>query len=445
MAEDYARLFRDAPIGIFRSDREGRITRANPALVRLLGFDSEEEVLRLDLGEDVYADASTREDLIRQFGRGAYSGVAARWVRADAEVITVRLSGRPIHDDDGRLRGFENFVEDVTERREAERALDRVLFSSGAVLFRLRVGDDGSFEPEWVSDSVEEVLGYEPPECLDPGWWSSGIHPDDREATFQAVSRVLTDGEVVHEYRFRAKDGSYRWIRDEGHLLRDSAGRPREVVGVWTDITTERECLEELRRSEERFRALTAAAPDGIVTLDRGGRINYLNAAAQEIFGYDPGELLGRHFIDLFPERFHHINREALDRMLEAPSPESLRARSLLGVRKDGTEFPTEVAFTVDPRREGLAVTAIIRDVTDRVEIQAERSLLRSGYGVHRDASGRERGIVPICSGCKSLKDEAGEWQPVETYVRERAPVEFSHGLCDDCAKSLYGSLAEGE
>jgi len=50
-------------------------------------------------------------------------------------------------------------------------------------------------------------------------------------------------------------------------------------------------------------------------------------------------------------------------------------------------------------------------------------------------------GLLPICSQCKKIRDQTGDWQPVETYIRERSAAEFSHGFCPDCLVSLYPEL----
>ncbi len=55
----------------------------------------------------------------------------------------------------------------------------------------------------------------------------------------------------------------------------------------------------------------------------------------------------------------------------------------------------------------------------------------------------RLEGLLSICAGCKSVRDEGGVWVPVERYVRERAEVEFSHGLCPDCLRRLYPDFAD--
>ena len=50
-------------------------------------------------------------------------------------------------------------------------------------------------------------------------------------------------------------------------------------------------------------------------------------------------------------------------------------------------------------------------------------------------------GFIPICANCKKIRDEKGEWSPVETYIRDRSKAEFSHTVCPECGKALYGDL----
>ena len=118
-------LIQSAVYGIYRSSaKHDRFLSVNPALVRMIGYGSEEEVLALRLSRDLYADPDQRQRLMQQFLRkNDIDSVEARWVRADGRVITVRLSGRVVHDADGGVSGFEMIAEDVTERRHLEEQL----------------------------------------------------------------------------------------------------------------------------------------------------------------------------------------------------------------------------------------------------------------------------------------------------------------------------------
>ena len=55
------------------------------------------------------------------------------------------------------------------------------------------------------------------------------------------------------------------------------------------------------------------------------------------------------------------------------------------------------------------------------------------------------QGILPICSHCKKIRDDQGCWQKVEKYIRDRSEVEFSHGICPECAKEFWGDYLDGD
>jgi len=122
--EQYEAMIENAAYGIYRSSLDGRFLKINPALVQMLGYQSEAEVLALDLGRDVYVNAEQRQHLIARFrDTERIQGVEAEWQRKDGHRIVVRLSGRPVHSEQGDLLGFEMMAEDVTEQRALEHAL----------------------------------------------------------------------------------------------------------------------------------------------------------------------------------------------------------------------------------------------------------------------------------------------------------------------------------
>lgn len=122
--EDYLGLVEDAIYGVYRSDPAGRFLAVNRALVRMLGYSSEEELLSVDVTTDVYADPMQRRVLIEQYRNAErIKGLEVEWKRRDGSKVLVWLSGRTIHDDRGVLVGFEMIAEDVTERRTLEAQL----------------------------------------------------------------------------------------------------------------------------------------------------------------------------------------------------------------------------------------------------------------------------------------------------------------------------------
>lgn len=120
----YRGLVEHATYGIYRSTPEGRFTEVNPALVEMLGYESREALLKVDLYRDIYRDPGERFALVEKFrDRSRFLESEAHWLRRDGTPITVRLSGRVIRSAEGKLEGFEVVVEDLTERKGLEEQL----------------------------------------------------------------------------------------------------------------------------------------------------------------------------------------------------------------------------------------------------------------------------------------------------------------------------------
>jgi PAS domain S-box-containing protein len=182
-----------------------------------------------------------------------------RAVRPNGDIRIIHSQGELTRDETGRPRRLFGIIRDITEQRRAERALvaaerrlEHVVASSPAVLFTLRV-DDGQFQAiSWMSENIETMLGYRVQETLGADWWLGNIHPDDRDAVVnQFRSEILSNNYFSSEYRFRHKDGRYRWIRGESRLLRDAGNQPAEVVGSLSDITDRKRLEDQFRQSQK--------------------------------------------------------------------------------------------------------------------------------------------------------------------------------------------------
>jgi PAS domain S-box-containing protein len=121
---DYRTLVEHAAYGIYRSTPDGQFLAVNSALVRMLGYGSERELLSTDLPRDIYADPSQRLRLMDQYrDADLFEGVEAQWKRKDGTPVLVRLSGRPVRRSGGEIECYEMIVEDVTDRKALEEQL----------------------------------------------------------------------------------------------------------------------------------------------------------------------------------------------------------------------------------------------------------------------------------------------------------------------------------
>ena len=121
----YSDLVKQAPLGIYRSTPSGRFVSANPALARILGYASTDEVLALDMARDVYADPDERRRLVEQdtYTNQVYEELEATWKKQDGTRIRVQLSVRASRDAAGRVEFYEAFVRDITSQRQLEAQL----------------------------------------------------------------------------------------------------------------------------------------------------------------------------------------------------------------------------------------------------------------------------------------------------------------------------------
>jgi PAS domain S-box-containing protein len=119
--ERFRGLYENATIGLYRTTPEGRILMANPAAVRMLGYDSFDELAQRDLEEMGFASACARGEFRQRLeSEGVITGLESAWLRKDGSIIFVRESARAIRDERGKVLYYDGTFEDVTERKRAE-------------------------------------------------------------------------------------------------------------------------------------------------------------------------------------------------------------------------------------------------------------------------------------------------------------------------------------
>jgi signal transduction histidine kinase len=108
---------------------------------------------------------------------------------------------------------------------------------------------------------------------------------------------------------------------------------------------------------------------------------------------------------------------------------------------KDGTIFDRYSAPVVGNDGQNFGRIWTFRDITDRKRAEVEReNLIADLQGALKEIR-TLKGIIPICSHCKKIRDDKGYWNQIEAYIQDHSEAEFSHGICQECAKKLYPDI----
>jgi PAS domain S-box-containing protein len=237
----FTELFESLREGIFFTTPEGILLDANPALVRMLGYESKEELKKLNFRE-IYADAAQRDALVHQVvHQGAVQDVEVVYSRKDGSHIHCLASGFAIRDTFGRTIRMQGTLVDITERIEIEARLHkeqefvRRLVASFPDMIAV-MDFEGRFN--FVSPRVEDILGH-PAQELVGKLLRDHIHRDDVPQLREAFEK-LTSGRAANaqfEYRTKHVDGYWRTMRASASPLHDAAGKINGVVASARDVT----------------------------------------------------------------------------------------------------------------------------------------------------------------------------------------------------------------
>jgi two-component system, cell cycle sensor histidine kinase and response regulator CckA len=304
-----------------------------------------------------------------------------RWTR-DEVCVTRDAEDRPLE--------HVGYWIDITEQKEAETALQRserhfrrLIEHASDMVATLAL--DGTITYE--SPSQHRVLGYAPGELLGQNAFDL-LHPDDRDRVIAAVGDGLRDRDGrTSEYRYRHKDGTWRWLESHGAALTDDRGMAVGLIVNSRDIS-ERKAAEQALEAEHAFRkAVEDSVLAGLVATDQDGRITYVNRAFCEMTGYHDHELVGQlPPYPYWPPDERAARADFMARLLaDDPAREEYEGRIL---RRSGDRF--DALVLASPLRIGGArgALAAVYDITERKRLETQFRQAQKMEAIGRLAGG---------------------------------------------------------
>jgi PAS domain S-box-containing protein len=227
----------------------------------------------------------------------------------------------------------------------------------------------------YVSPAYEEIWGRSPDDVLQNyTLWVETIHPDDRDRVIKTAAQAITQDVVEQDYRIVRPDGTIRWIRDRGFMVRGPDGEVEQTVGVAQDITERKLAEKALAENEARLSAFVESNVVGILYGDIYGGISAANDELLRLVGYTREDLTaGRlNWLDMTPPKYLPLDER---KCAEAQLHGACTPFEKEYIRKDGTRVPILIGFSLFGERREQSVCFVL-DLTKRKK--TERAHRRS-------------------------------------------------------------------
>lgn len=400
--ERFRSMFEGAAIGIGLDNLDGRVVESNPALQAMLGY-SREELAGLTFSDFTHPDdLDTDIELFREMIAGSrdYYQMEKRHIRKDGQPVWVRLTNSLVRDGEGKPRFTIGMVEDISDRKQTEEALQqsearfRVVAETAACAILVYQGE----RFRYVNSATEVITGYSREELLEMQFWQLA-HPEFRPVV-QQRGLARQRGEAVpsrYEIKILTKTGESRWVDYTAGFIHFE-GQPA-ALGTAYDITDRKRVEAKLQLAARRDRLLAEIAARIRQSLDLD---EILNTTVAEI----------RHFLQADRVFISHLDKTGRGEVVaESVDPEY---RSVLGWASEPEDLAAlKTLFCgsrvrVNPDSTQMTLTPFLSQYYEQYQVKA-------GIGATLMLDGRVFGVL-IVNQCSGPRD----WLPYEVELLEQ-------------------------
>lgn len=386
--ERFRSIFENATIGLYRTAPDSRTLLVNPALLKIMGFETYEELKNRMAPNRGYVHAEDAEEFLRQMNeKGEIRGFESVWLRKDGTPVYVRESSRAIKDTNENLLYYEGTVEDITDRKRLLNEQLRLLRVLEKSLNEIYIFDSKSFQFIYVNSGGRKNLGYSTEQLI--SMTPLSIKPEFTVEKFKELVKPLLEKRLenlVFQTIHQRADGTTYPV--EVHLQYIESEFESVFLAVIEDISIRKQAEQAIRSSEERFRAIFDNARDAIFVRPNpaGKMANFtmVNKTACEMLGYSEEQLLTLSPLDLESGR---TNQEILDR-LQLILDRGVHQFETEFRRADGTSLPVDLNIHVFTLHDTEMILAIARDISARKQLEEQLRQSQKMEAIGRLAGG---------------------------------------------------------
>ncbi|NOT05403.1 MAG: PAS domain S-box protein [Anaerolineales bacterium] len=362
--EEFRTIIKTTMDGFWITDAQGRFVDVNDAYCHLIGY-GREELLKMSI-QDIEAAEKPAETLqhIQKVAAVGHDRFETKHRCKDGRLIDIEVSVNFHQALGGR---FYVFLRDITERRQAEDALQKshnmivkLTAQVPGVVYQYRLYPDGRSSFPFASPGMNDIYEVTPEEVQEDATPVFGrLHPDDNEDVVTSILESARTLQPFHcEFRVVLPRQGLRWRLSDALPERMEDGSTL-WYGIISDITERKQAEEALRASEYNYRSILEQASDGIFIADASGKYVEVNSSGCAMMGYTREEILTKRISEIIAPEDLAVTSLRLDELRQGKY--ILTERRL--IRKDGSLLPVEISARMLP--DGR-FQAIQRDITER-------------------------------------------------------------------------------
>ena len=334
-----------------------------------------------------------------------------RIVLTNGEERVVHEQGEVIFDNKNNPVRMRGTVQDITERRKTEKALELseeryriVTEQTGQLVYDYNVEKDTT---DWAGN-IKELTGFPPNQfkSMSLKFWLSRIHPEDLDRYLENYNKYMKSGNAYRtEYRFRKKNEEYIYIEDNGVCLKDEKGKVNRILGVIKDITERKLSQEKMEISERKYRSFVENFKGIVYQADENFIPQFLHGAVEEITGYSEEEFLfelpWKDIIE--PEYLPIILNEGI-KTRAVPDACTIEREFRIKNRKGKTKWVHETCQKIPGENGKPTYQGVIYDITERK--QAEINLANIETARKKEIHHRIKNNLQVISSLLDLQAE---------------------------------------